>query len=127
MRAEPLDQLEARGLERVPARGVQLGRARAFDEPEKRAGDRADRLVLFEQQLRELALAALVQPRKELLLLEVVMARDLVFERGSELREQRAPDRIVGSRGLGVQARERLLETAEQAAQGGVLLIQPVT
>src|ERR1700694_3355465 len=127
MRAEPLDQLEARGLERVPARGVQLGRARAFDEPEKRAGDRADRLVLFEQQLRELALAALVQPRKELLLLEVEMARDLVFERGSELREQRAPDRIVGSGRLGAQARERLLETAEQAEHGDVLLIQLAT
>src|SRR5678816_4066146 len=123
MRAEPLRELEARDLELAPAPGVESAAAGAQHQAEQRSGHLADRGVLFEQQVREVPLAARSQAWEKLLLLERKMARHLVFQRAGDLREQRAPRRIAGRRDAR-EADESVLEALQQVEDGDVLFVQ---
>ncbi len=69
-------------------------------------------------------MALLAQQWKQLLLLQVEMARDLVLQGARELRQQLAPERVVRRGRRSAQARRGLRQPVEQADHVEMLLVQ---
>ena len=72
-------------------RVVDRPRCRGARERQQLGGDFADRVVLFDQQRRHVAVAGVGHQRKERFLLEPEVALDVLFQRARELADQGPP------------------------------------
>src|SRR5450755_1684394 len=121
-----LDHLQRTALERVEPAVVERPRSGGACQRQYFGSHRADGVVLFLQQLGDVAFAGLGHAREQLAFLEVEMAPDVLLDEAAERTGELGEFGIAcGARAR--RSRERLLDTAEQVEVAAMFGVERMT